>query len=535
MRREDKELNMDSQNKKQTRKTQKVEKEDRKKVGKIEEVIEKVDKQPGIVVDSEQDSVYSADDMEGVEANRSALKRPRDKNIVESNSSRSDEKSKSRDKKKAPKKRAGKKPVEVETETESEVEENEISDTIDENSDSTVKSVDSTERVESDKPPLAKIRGTNNSRNAGYIGRASSSKETGNDLRKEKEEESSTEAARLATEKVLEQYNQLVKIAQEILRGSTEPSKIGESVLGLANDLINENRKLTQQIQKFEKQPQKTQVSQPTFAEIVQKQLRKTDQINITKRKPQNIVIIKPRSDKVIKSSEQTRASIMKSIDPERDGINIQNMRKIGGNGILIETNTEEELQKILTSNVLLKKFGIEKPTKKNPRMIIYDVPKEIEGNELGNKIKNQNRELGNEEFLENFSPKFRTGPRRQNVCNWVVEVSPSVRNSLNTKGRVYLGWYSCGVRDFIVAPKCYNCQGLGHIAKFCNREVPTCGHCAQEGHDLTVCPDKNKQPRCAVCTRINRPANHSGNAECPQYQIAREKLINMTDYGINN
>lgn len=353
-------------------------------------------------------------------------------------------------------------------------------------------------------------------------------------------EEIETESiSEMATDKLIAQYGSITVLAQQILEGDRDPKEIGNKVLKLAQAMLEENHKLIKKIREMEKKAQSQPAARiPTFAEITRSQRSVTDSIRTIPKKAQHVVLVRPKSDIVLKTSEMTKESIMSTINPEKERISIQNVRKISKNGILIETNTEEQLDKFLNNNALKKKFTIEIPKKRNPKIIIYDVPKDIEANELGVKIIRQNRdlEITEEEFQEdiqgNFIPRFRTGPRRDLSCNWVVEVSPEVRKFLLEKGRVYIGWNSCRARDYIIATKCYKCQGLGHVAKHCNRETVTCGHCAEDGHAKKDCTKKQAGPVCAVCVRAKKPSNHAGDAGCPLYSIAIEKAKQMTDYG---
>lgn len=53
-----------------------------------------------------------------------------------------------------------------------------------------------------------------------------------------------------------------------------------------------------------------------------------------------------------------------------------------------------------------------------------------------------RNEDIGQnqEDFLRKFTPKFRTGRRDLDTTNWVVKVSPEVRNEVLRKKTLYIG-----------------------------------------------------------------------------------------------
>lgn len=75
--------------------------------------------------------------------------------------------------------------------------------------------------------------------------------------------------------------------------------------------------------------------------------------------------------------------------------------------------------------------------------------------------IYNQN-DLADKQTLEQvkkeMEPIFRTGPRDKPYCHWVVEVTPAVRREIMSKGRIYVGYGSCRVDDFVSVTRCYKC-----------------------------------------------------------------------------
>jgi hypothetical protein len=168
--------------------------------------------------------------------------------------------------------------------------------------------------------------------------------------------------------------------------------------------------------------------------------------------------------------------------------------------------------------------------------VIVYDVPKELEFDDLRDSIWTQNlEELGvtKEAFSKGFKEAFRTGRRDRETRNWVCEVPPECRNRLRELGRLYIGWHSCRVADFVGVTRCFNCQGYGHPQKYCPaKDKPTCGHCGRDGHGQSACPSKEQPPVCPNCTRAKKPAAHGvADPECPALKYALEKELRRTNY----
>lgn len=251
---------------------------------------------------------------------------------------------------------------------------------------------------------------------------------------------------------------------------------------------------------------------------------------------PRNIMTVFPAEGVEIDSSEQTKERIMGTIKPEKEKLKIRNVRKIRNNGILIETETKEDLSMLLCNKKLVEaglKAGL--PSKKLPRVIIFDVPRELNEGSLAEAIHLQNVDIMDKtQFSRDFKLVFKTGDKKKDVVNWVAEVTPDIRKILINKSRVFVGWRSCNIQDYISLTRCYRCQSFGHVAKYCKEKVDTCGHCSEEGHNFKVCPNKNRHEVCVHCKRIKRPDDHSSRAKnCPVYVMALEQFINKIDYGV--
>jgi hypothetical protein len=107
------------------------------------------------------------------------------------------------------------------------------------------------------------------------------------------------------------------------------------------------------------------------------------------------VVIIRPdKEESEYKSSEEARDAVFTLVNLRKKGIQVTAIRLIRGNGLGVETTNSEGL-KAFMEDAKLKEAGMKAstPQRKNPRMIMYDVPRDISEKEIQSFIKEQNQE----------------------------------------------------------------------------------------------------------------------------------------------
>ena len=246
-------------------------------------------------------------------------------------------------------------------------------------------------------------------------------------------------------------------------------------------------------------------------------------------------VIISPRDGSSLTSSEATKEVLMENLAPAKEKIRISGLKKISNNRVVVETTTKEEMERVL-KNEKLQEAGLVAgiPAKKRPMIIVYDVPAQLNEEEFLAALRQQNlQNLSRAKFKEEVRLSHKTGTKDQTTDNRVIEVTPAIRETLLKQDRVYIGWSSLRVRDFISVSRCYKCQSYGHVSKYCRAANETCGHCGGEGHAFKCCPKVNDAPTCINCKRASRPCEHSSRSpECPAYKIALSNHLSKFDYG---
>lgn len=145
-------------------------------------------------------------------------------------------------------------------------------------------------------------------------------------------------------------------------------------------------------------------------------------------------------------------------------------------------------------------------PVKKKPLLIVHDVPSNANGKGFLSGLRQQNLDsTQNSKFQEEVRKLHRNGNRNSEI-NLVIEVSPSIRETLLKQDRIYNSWHAQRIRDYLTECRCYKCQSFGHVSKYCKAENGIYGHCSSEGHAFKNCLKKNSNPTCINCKRAAKP-----------------------------
>lgn len=246
-------------------------------------------------------------------------------------------------------------------------------------------------------------------------------------------------------------------------------------------------------------------------------------------------VLVRPLAKDSSETSQQTKDKLLKELDVGKSGIKVKGVRKTKSAAVVVEVATEQDITR-LKQDPKIKDLSLEitQTRKRRPRMIILNVDRTMKQEDIAENLYRQN-DFGEggtlEEFRGNLVPVFRTGPREKPYCHWVVEVAPAVRRQLRTRGRLYLGYGSCKVDDFVSVSRCYKCQAFGHTQAKCRREQPVCGHCAQRGHMEDACASKTENPKCANCEFAKIDSKHEVKSkDCPCYKHALRRETESTE-----
>ena len=248
-------------------------------------------------------------------------------------------------------------------------------------------------------------------------------------------------------------------------------------------------------------------------------------------------VILVYHKDETKTDSEETKKALKEVIAPKDLGIQPRAIRKVQKGGVVVESGTRRGAQKIREIAGRVEKLKIAAPRKILPKILVYDLDRELTDEDIGEYMFKQNLvEAGvkRAELAEGFRICYRTGRRDLPVVNLVVEVSPKIREILLDAGRVYIDFAACRVVDHLSVTRCYRCQGYGHGVKFCKKPEGecVCSHCGKVGHYFRNCNVGGENPSCANCLAAKKPSDHRvGTSECPIYKRLVAQRVSMTQY----
>lgn len=167
----------------------------------------------------------------------------------------------------------------------------------------------------------------------------------------------------------------------------------------------------------------------------------------------------------------------------------------------------------------------------------MYDVPRTEDNDSLTDTLYRQNLKdssMPKHEFMKQIRVSHRTGRKTNKESVNIVFECPSItRRLLIDLNKIYLGYYSCNIRDYLVPTRCYKCQIWGNIAAKCTSRL-TCSKCGKDGHNFEECPDKSTD-KCANCIKDKKQRDHRVDSrECPAHERAINMEVSRIDHGVH-
>ncbi|KAG1677175.1 putative protein in type-1 retrotransposable element R1DM [Nymphon striatum] len=212
----------------------------------------------------------------------------------------------------------------------------------------------------------------------------------------------------------------------------------------------------------------KERPSQPTYANVVAKAVA-------SHRSPPETIIVESQ-DADIKTAGQLQALVKDSVNLREAKIGVTNIRHAGTKLIIKTQNSVDKGTLVnLINNTLKAKVKVWAPQKWRPNILVKNVPEDVKDDDIVDSILDQNNLVREDDscIKKRFSFKSARGCRHV-----VLDVSPGMFKTLNSLGRVLVGWTSCRLEKFISVKKCTACFGYGHSKKECKNveRCPTCG-----------------------------------------------------------
>jgi len=227
-------------------------------------------------------------------------------------------------------------------------------------------------------------------------------------------------------------------------------------------------------------------------------------------------------------TTSEMQTEVQNALNPRQTGLQIEGIRTTGKGEIIIRApsaKAQKQIQEKLSplSSVQAAPLG-----KRAPLVAVYGVPHNLTSEELVKAVHIQNfPETPPSDFAKDFQPKFKFGPKKQDVEHWAVAVTPTLRNTLRSLERIYVDYRSAQIKDFLSITRCLKCAGLGHHAAKCNAPQ-VCLRCGSPSHKEQAC---NNPTICIPCKRRGQTCEKAGKKDCISYQLALKALIARTNY----
>jgi hypothetical protein len=285
-----------------------------------------------------------------------------------------------------------------------------------------------------------------------------------------------------------------------------------------------------------------------SYAQAVTKSMSKTQLI-----KSKHVIAITPKD--INTTSNDLRKIIKEKINTTTINIGINLIKNISKGGILLECDSNEDINKFSQHlNETVRNLAeIKIPTKKSPKMIIYNLSNDITKEELIEAIPKQNPLIADllsksRNIESQIKFKFFTKSNFKDCKNAVIEVPPELRKLLINLNKINIVWSKCSVKDYIIIMRCFKCLSFGHLSKdkegnnCCKNDI-RCSYCAED-HSFKDCTKNYSQNHntCINCINHNVKTknqkfhyniNHSAmDKNCPVFKYVENQIKSKTNYG---
>lgn len=233
-----------------------------------------------------------------------------------------------------------------------------------------------------------------------------------------------------------------------------------------------------------------------------------------------------------LKTAEDTKTELKKTIDPKAMSVGIEKVRKVGNAGVVVQTTSTAAAEKLRAAVPPTLRVADQK--RRLPLVALNNVEGDPSFEEVVECLHRQN--LADSEWTlpllqEQMKGVFKKGRRQQNTTTVVFSAASRLRDYLIGLGTVYIGWMAVDVTDYVRVTCCSKCQQYGHPEKFCRAAETVCGRCGLAGHRTEAC--SATKTCCATCKRFGRDAGHpTASRDCPARIHAESRLISSTQYG---
>jgi transposase-like protein len=227
------------------------------------------------------------------------------------------------------------------------------------------------------------------------------------------------------------------------------------------------------------------------------------------------------------KTAEEVKAKLVRTLDIERIGGPLSQMIPTKRGEVVLVSRSEE--QRKMLETVLITTEGIEIGSRRklNPVVTLTGLETGWKEEEIVEEVFQKNDWIRNTGTMEEFKRAFKFLARKR--CqkspkeNLTFAVESRLHKALIERQKIGVRLTIVFVEEMVQVPRCYNCNGLGHISKSC-RQKPKCHKCGKEGHKIKEC--RAEKSECGNCKQTGHRAYYR---KCPTMKRALEWKIART------
>lgn len=274
---------------------------------------------------------------------------------------------------------------------------------------------------------------------------------------------------------IIYQMNEKIeKLIQTMEMIKAEDIKTKINLLIEKVDNLNSNKKINEE---------------PLYSNIL-----KTQKPIMIKNENLPVVIIKPKKNQ---TSKTTKQEVQKKMNPALVNVSIKNVEDIRNGGIIIKSNTKEEIEKLkkLSDEKLKEDYIVEISKLKIPKLVIIGTRREYNDEELFEELLALN-------YVDKCDILKIKGIRKSKHLKKYIIYLEAIGKTFNklVNKEISLGWDRCKVKENIDIVYCFKCCQYGHKIKDCLQKQ-VCSFCAGE-HTYLKC--KAEIAKCNNCKFSN-------------------------------
>jgi len=212
------------------------------------------------------------------------------------------------------------------------------------------------------------------------------------------------------------------------------------------------------------------------------------------------VVLARTLKEDDTRNNDEIKTAIKDKLKDVRNKLKIREMKQMKNKGIIIEVKDEKDLNLIKGSK--LEEIGLktQEPAKFHPTVIIYDVEKDLQVEEMIDELIGKNLNHVDKEYLSEIRNEIkfiRSYKVREEKLNWIIQIPDPLYGILVDRGRIFMSWRTYRVKEYLNLTRCYRCYGFGHTAKMCRHTDQMCDICGDTKHLKNECPRKD-DPQCS-------------------------------------